>query len=68
MVSAKDQVPGIPLQYNLLTLDPETKQITVETRKKEKPDGAWKADARWGDANNPAPRYTIQLKNYKDWV
>jgi small GTP-binding protein len=53
---------GIPLQYNLLTLDPETRKLTVETRKKEKPDGAWSADARWGDKNNPVPRYTIQLK------
>jgi calcineurin-like phosphoesterase family protein len=53
---------GIPLQYNLLTLDPDTRQLTVETRKKEKPDGAWSADARWGDKNNPVPRYTIQLK------
>jgi small GTP-binding protein len=59
---AKEQVSGIPLQYNLLTLDPEMKQITVETRKKEKPDGAWKADARWGEANNPTPRYKISLR------
>lgn len=57
----KGQVPGIPLQYNLLTLDPETRSITVETRKKEKPHGAWMADARWGDKNNPVPRYTIHL-------
>ena len=56
------QVAGIPLQYNLLKLDWESRAITVETRKKEKPDGAWSADARWGDKNNPVPRYTIQLK------
>lgn len=61
----REQTPGIPLQYNLLTLDPETRTLTVETRKKEKPDGAWMADARWGDKNNPSPRYTIQLKNWK---
>lgn len=58
----REQVFGIPLQYNLLTLDPATRKLTVETRKKEKPDGAWMADARWGDKNNPSPRYTIQLK------
>jgi small GTP-binding protein len=63
---AKEQVTGIPLQYNLLTLDPEAKTITVNTRKKEKPDGAWSADARWGNKNDPKPRYTIKLKNYKD--
>jgi formylglycine-generating enzyme required for sulfatase activity/UDP-2,3-diacylglucosamine pyrophosphatase LpxH/energy-coupling factor transporter ATP-binding protein EcfA2 len=59
---AKDQVPGIPLQYNLLMLDPERQVITVETRKKEKPAGAWSADARWGDRNDPKPRYVIYLK------
>jgi hypothetical protein len=57
-----EQVTGIPLQYNLLTLDPETGELTVETRKKEKVDGAWSADARWGDKNNPTPRYPIQLR------
>lgn len=57
----KEQVTGIPLQYNLLTLNPETGVMTVETRKKEKVDGAWSADARWGDKNNPVPRYEIPL-------
>ncbi|WP_228038571.1 metallophosphoesterase [Nostoc sp. LEGE 12450] len=59
---ATKQVTGIPLQYNLLTLDPESGMLTVETRKKEKTDGAWSADARWGDKNNPVPRYTIELR------
>lgn len=58
----REEVTGAPLQYNLLTFDPATRKLTVETRKKEKPDGAWMADARWGDKNNPSPRYTIQLK------
>ena len=59
---AKDQVAGIPLQYNLLKLEEEAHVITVETRKKEMPNGAWSADARWGDKNNPVPRYTIELE------
>ena len=29
---------------------------------KEKPDGAWSADARWGDKNAPKPRYEIEVK------
>ncbi|MCP4696087.1 MAG: hypothetical protein GY862_04460 [Gammaproteobacteria bacterium] len=58
---AAQQVPGIPLQYNLLALDPQTGTLVVHTRKKEKPEGAWAADARWGDKNNPAPRYDIRL-------
>jgi hypothetical protein len=53
---------GIPLQYNLLTLDPETRTIVVQTRKKEKSDGAWSADARWGDKNDPKPWYTLELR------
>ncbi len=57
----KEKVSGIPLQYNLLKLDPNTSSITVETRKKEKPDGAWSADARWGEKNDPKPRYLIEL-------
>ena len=52
---------GIPLQYNLLYFDKENNEITVETRKKENTNGAWSADARWGDKNNPVPRYTIKL-------
>ena len=59
---AKEQVTGIPLQYNLLTLNPETGVLTVETRKKEKTDGAWSADASWRDKNNPKPRYEIRLR------
>jgi len=57
------QVPGIPLQYNLLRFDPTIHRITVETRKKEKPDGAWSADSRWVDdpKKDPAPRYFIYL-------
>jgi len=58
---AKEQVPGIPLQYNLLTFDPDKLTLTVNTRKKEKTDGAWSADAHWGDKNNPDPFYIINL-------
>ena len=59
----KEQVTGIPLQYNLLVLNPDNGKLTVETRKKEKIDGAWSADARWGNiSTNPSPRYTISLE------
>jgi 3',5'-cyclic AMP phosphodiesterase CpdA len=59
---AQEQVPGIPLQYNLLIFDPNNGTLTVETRKKEKPDGAWSADARWGNKNNPQPRRSLVLR------
>nr|VFK30073.1 MAG: hypothetical protein BECKMB1821I_GA0114274_101334 [Candidatus Kentron sp. MB]VFK75038.1 MAG: hypothetical protein BECKMB1821H_GA0114242_101434 [Candidatus Kentron sp. MB] len=60
----KEQVPGIPLQYNLLTLDLKTWEMTVNTRKKEKPNGAWVADARWGDkGTNPKPWYRFSVRN-----
>ncbi len=58
---AREQVTGIPLQYNLLTFDPAEGEITVHTRKKEKPGGAWSADARWGDKNDPKPWYKIPV-------
>jgi UDP-2,3-diacylglucosamine pyrophosphatase LpxH len=61
--AAKDQVAGVPLQYNLLELDKAARKITVRTRRKEKPDGAWMADARWGDKKkDPKAWYEITLK------
>lgn len=59
----RELVPAIPWQYNLLVYDPQAHSITVETRKRERPDGAWMADARWGDKRNPRPRYRIRLPN-----
>ncbi|VFM94971.1 MAG: WD40 repeat [Candidatus Kentron sp. G] len=51
----------IPLRYNLLTFDPETREMTVNIRKKEKPDGPWSADTRWGDKNTPTPWYRFPV-------
>jgi predicted MPP superfamily phosphohydrolase len=62
---AKDQVTGIPLQYNLLSFDPRKGTITVHTRKKEKPAGAWSADARWGNKNDPKAAYSFKVINYQ---
>ena len=31
--------------------------------KREERQGAWRADARWGDANDPSWRYTVDV----DW-
>lgn len=61
---AKDQVSGIPLQYNLLSFNSKTSELKVHTRKKEKVNGAWSADARWGDKNNPKPFYTVKIPNF----
>jgi hypothetical protein len=62
---AHEQVTGIPLQYNLLTFDPTTREVTINTRKKEKPDGAWSADARWGNKNKPDPSYRFIVQSYR---
>lgn len=59
--SAREQVTGIPLQYNLLTVKTDRSEVKIETRKKEKPLGAWSADARWGDKNAPLPHYRLRL-------
>ncbi len=58
---AKKIVTGIPYYYNLLIYDKQKKKITVKTRKKEKPEGAWMADARWGNRYNPLPYYEIPI-------
>jgi hypothetical protein len=54
-------VPGYPLQYQLLKL--EDTKLTVETRRREEPGGAWRADARWsrGPGQDPLPRYNVAL-------
>ena len=57
-----EQATGIPLQYNLLILNPKSQVITVKTRKKEKVNGAWMADPRWVDKNEPSSSYTLKLK------
>ena len=53
-------VPGYPLQYDLLRVDPEA--IIVETRKREEINGAWSPDARWlqGPGKDPLPRYFLR--------
>jgi hypothetical protein len=61
---AHEQVAGIPLQYNLLSFDPTTAEMTVNTRKKERPEGAWSADARWGDKNDPKAWYRFSVPSY----
>lgn len=62
---AKEQVTGIPLQYNFLRYDKNAHTITVQTREKPKPDGAWSADPRYGDKNNPVAWYKIELDYLK---
>jgi hypothetical protein len=57
----REWVPGYPLQYNLLKL--EGSELTVETRCRREPNGAWKPDAIWtqGPGKDPLPRYKIVL-------
>jgi hypothetical protein len=61
----KEEVPGIPLQYNLLNFDPKAASMTVNTRRKGTPNGAWSADARWGDKNDPKPWYRFRVWHYQ---
>jgi formylglycine-generating enzyme required for sulfatase activity/RecA/RadA recombinase len=53
--------PGHPLQYNLLVIEDTT--LTVNTRCRIEPNGAWKPDAIWaqGPRRNPLPHYTLDL-------
>jgi 3',5'-cyclic AMP phosphodiesterase CpdA len=52
---------GYPLQYNLLQF--QGRQLTVRTRRREEPNGAWKPDARWleGSGKEPKSSYTLEL-------
>ena len=60
---AQQQSPGIPLQYNLITLNPNDCTVQVESRKREKLGGVWTADSRWVDKiRDPQPRYSFNVK------
>lgn len=54
-------VPGYPLQYQLLHIS--GRKMTVHTRCREKPGGAWRPDARWlrGPGRDPASRYDVDV-------
>lgn len=62
---SRQWAPGYPLQYNLLRLSGQQpdKSLTVETRRREQVNGAWKPDARWlqGPGQDPLSRYFIEL-------
>jgi hypothetical protein len=53
--------PGVPLQYNLLTL--EENRLTVATRCRREKNGPWEAHAIWGQGagKDPASRYVVEL-------
>lgn len=42
----KERGDGIPRQYNVIELDKEQRLLIVHTRKREKDNGIWQADAR----------------------
>lgn len=57
----RELFPGYPWQYNLLRI--QKNRLIVETRRREKENGAWKPDARWGmgRGKDPTARYMIKL-------
>lgn len=57
----EEHVVGVPLQYNFIRLGIDNIKIRVNTRRKEKTEGAWEADARWGDKEKPDAFYDIDL-------
>lgn len=58
----KERGDGIPRQYNMIEFDKERRLLTVHTRKREKDNGAWQADARWEDKNkNPKSYYEVKV-------
>ena len=58
----KERGDGIPRQYNLIEYDKEQRLLIVHTRKREKDNGTWQADARWEDKNhNPKSFYRVRV-------
>jgi hypothetical protein len=59
----RDRAAGIPLQYNLIEIDINERFLIVHTRKREKDNKPWEADARWGDkAHSPKENYSVNLR------
>jgi predicted phosphodiesterase len=58
---SNQQVPGIPLQYNILAYDKNKHSIRAHSRRKEKPEGAWYPDQRW-----PALKRKEEFLSYYD--
>lgn len=57
-----DRPAGIPLQYNLVEIDVEKRNLIVHTRKREKENKPWEADARWGDKGHlPKSSYLVEV-------
>ena len=58
----KERGDGIPRQYNLVEYNKSEKELIIHTRKREKDDGVWQADARWGEKDlNPKAFYKIKI-------
>ena len=57
----REWTSGYPLQYNLLRVSGS--RLSVETRRREELNGAWKPGARWlqGPGKDPLPRYELDL-------
>jgi hypothetical protein len=56
------QLSGYPWQYNLLKI--EQSKVTIETRRRDEVNGAWKPDVRWMKVTESAPlaHYLIELE------
>ena len=63
---SRSDATSIPLQYNLINFYPKKSEIKVQTRRKEQPDGAWEADSRWVDKDDPKPYYYKKIPNFQN--
>lgn len=63
----EDRGAGIPLQYNYVEIDIQNEKMKVHTRKRENENGAWMADARWGDkGSEPKAFYFISYSTEEE--
>jgi hypothetical protein len=56
---SRDWVPGFPLGYNCISISRD--RLTVRSRKRERPEGAWMADARWNVGPGEDPISHLEL-------
>gem|GEM_PF-4528865 len=59
-----DQELKVPMQYNILSYDTSEQVMNIETRKKQKPEGAWSACNIYGTKGNYSSSYEINLKKH----
>lgn len=60
----EDRAAGIPLQYNLVEIDGEKRNLIVHTRKREKENKPWEADKRKTQMEDYHCKHNVKVVYY----